>query len=416
MSDYVAAPHMLRFRCLGSDCEDTCCKAWEIAVSDADVERLARGIGQAEADAMVNRVSNGRGGTFIVLKKLEDGTCTKLDEKQLCRLHAAHGPDVLPTICNAYPRTVGRVGEQLELTGRLSCPEVARLALLHDEDPLVEAPPEPFDRVTVRKDVKPGEVPYLMPFREVRGTMMELCSTPGYSVASRLYFMAQLAEILDRFYHPTIETLDTEKLAAMLLAIREPELQEELDQARGTCSSMDRIALDVAQGLLYSRISSSKAFERVARKAAGTHARAAQVPEQPDLLKQLAAIGPERAWRLHQERRDALGPERTARLEGMLARYCRSYWLQDWYSNSSRLLEHVMLLILRVTVIRFLLVAHPDITGTADEETLDKAAIEVFYGVARAYDHNASIREGLANMLQKRGMLSVAHAGALLKL
>ena len=416
MSDYLAAPHMIRFRCLGSECEDTCCKAWEIPVSNADVERLARGIGQAETDAMVTRIKNGNR-TMLVLKKLDTGACTKLDDKQLCSLHAAHGPDVLPAICHNYPRAVGRVDEELELTGRLSCPEVARLALLHDEDTLAEAPPEPFGRVKVRLEVDTDdEVPYLTPFREVRGTIIELCMTPGYSVASRLYFIAQLSQMLGMFYHRDIRTLDRERLAGMLLAIRQPDVQQELHQQRGACSSMEGLALQVAQGLLYSRISSDKAFERVGRKAAATHAQAAQVAEQTDMLKQLAEIGPERIWRCHQERRAALGPERTARLEDMLARYCRSYWLQDWYPLSPNLLEHTMLLVLRVTLIRFLLVAHPDLHGAADAETVDKAAIEVFYAVARAYDHNASIREGLANMLQKRGMLSVAHAGALLKL
>jgi lysine-N-methylase len=417
MSEYLAAPHMLRFRCLGSECEDTCCKSWEIPISDADVERLAGGIGREEADAMVRRVDNGRGVTIIVLKKLENGACTKLDDEQLCSLHKAHGEDVLPAVCRNYPRLVGRVGEQLELTGRLSCPEVARLALLGEEPTLAESPPEPLAGIKARGAVTPDDAsPYLTPFREVRDTMIELCMTPGYPVASRLYFTAQLAELLGQFYHRESETLDGERLVGMLLAVRDPDVQQELHQRRVACSPMEWLALQVAQGLMYSRISSAKGFERVARKAATTHAAAANVVEQPDMLKQLAEIGPERSWRCHQERSAALGPERTARLEDILARYCRSYWLQDWYTQSPNLLEHAMLLILRVTLIRFLLVAHPEIHGSADEAAIDKAAIEVVYAVSRAYDHNTSIREGLSTMLQKRGMLTMGHAGALLKL
>jgi hypothetical protein len=43
-------------------------------------------------------------------------------------------------------------------------------------------------------------------------------------------------------------------------------------------------------------------------------------------------------------------------------------------------------------------------------------AVEAVYAVTRAYDHYTSIREGLSAMLAARGMLTVDHAAALLKL
>jgi hypothetical protein len=134
------------------------------------------------------------------------------------------------------------------------------------------------------------------------------------------------------------------------------------------------------------------------------------------MLKQLAQIGPERLWRSHMARRSGLGAAQTERLDHYLARYCRSYFLQDSYSQSPNLLEHLMLLVLRVTLVRFLLVAHPEIVVDGDAATTDAAAVEVIYAVTRAYDHNTSIRQGLSAMLASRGMLTVDHAAALLKL
>ena len=409
---------MLGFRCLGSECEDTCCSSsWEIAISDEDIARLTAGIGEAAAEAMVTRVPNGRGGTVVVLKKLENGTCPKLDAKQLCSLHAQHGESVLPTVCRTYPRVVGRIGDRLELMGRLSCPEVARLALLGDEATIAPAPPELLENVPVGLDVDPAEdAPYLVPFREVRDTMMDLCLTPELSVASRLYVSAYLADQVGAFYRRGIETLDRERLTNALAAVKDPAVQADLHAQRGASSPMEGLALRLAIQLVRSRLGNAPAFNRVARNVATTYAREVGHPEQTDIVKQLGDVGLRDIWRLHQERRAALGPERTERLEQLLARYCRSYWLQEWYLMSPNLMEHVMLLIVRVAMIRFLLVGQPDIRGDADAATLDKAAIDVFYAVSRVLDHNDSIRDVVANMLQTRGMLTVGHAAAMLTL
>ncbi len=416
MSTYVAAPHMTAFRCIGTDCEDTCCRAWEIPITDDDISRLTTGIGAEGASDMVHRLPDGRGGTVVVLRKLADGTCTQLDDQRLCTLHARLGEEVLPAVCSSYPKLVARVGDQLELTGRLSCPEVARLALLGDEVAQVPSAIEPFGRFKVRHDVAiDGTVPYLAPFLAVRDKLIELSMAPGFSVASRLYFIAVLAEKLGAYYHRDATTHEAERLAADLAAISEPAVQAELHARRGASSPMDGLGLQVAQGLIYSRLDVAPAFARVVTKAAGSHGVTAGAGR-ADMLKQLATIGPERLWRSHMQRRIGLGAAQTERLDLYLARYCRSYFLQDGFTLSPNLLEHVMLLVLRVALVRFLLVAHPDIGADRDAATTDAAAIEVFYAVTRAYDHNTSIREGLSAMLASRGMLTVDHAAALLKL
>ncbi len=408
---------MTTFRCLGTDCEDTCCKAWELPVTDDDLSTLTRALGPETAADLVHRLPDGRGGSVVVLRKLADGTCSQLDDKRLCTLHARLGEEVLPAICSSYPRLVARVGDQHELTGRLSCPEVARLCLLGDEPALSPSSIEPFGRFKIRLDVSPDdEIPYLTPFVAVRDKLIELSMAPGFSVASRLYFIAALAERIGAYFHRDARTHEPERLAEDLAAISDPEFQTELHAQRGASSSMDGLGLQVAQGLIYSRLDVAPAFARVAIKAAHSHGVVAGVADRGDLLKQLARLGPETIWRSHMARRVRLGAAQTERLDVYLARYCRSYFLQDSYSQSPNLLEHVMLLVLRVTLLRFLLVAHPEIGPDGDVATTDAAVVEVVYAVTRAYDHNTSIRQGLSAMLATRGMVNLDHAAALLKL
>ena len=419
MPEYVAAPHMTRFQCIGGACEDTCCKAWNVPISEADQARLATALGEAGALAMVSRIPNGRGGEVVVLRKAADRACTQLSEDHLCDLHRRLGEAVLPEICASYPRFVGRVGERLELTGRLSCPEVVRLSVLADEGAMIAAPQEPFGRVKVdlvhQKLPLAEERPYLAPFETVRDALVELCVTARFSVASRLYFIAELADRVAPFYHRESATHEPERLAHELAEIRRPDVQAELHARRGASSPMDGLALQAVMGLLAARLDSAPAFTRVVIAAARSHGDALGITG-TDPLQLLSEIGPERLWRSHMARRAALGAAQTERLEGYLARYCKSYWLQDWYPLSPTLLEHALQLVLRVALVRFLLIAHPGFGPRADAATSDRAAVEVIYATSRAYDHNQAVRAGLSETLGRRGMLSVAHAAALLKL
>jgi len=247
-------------------------------------------------------------------------------------------------------------------------------------------------------------------------TLVELSTVPAFSVASRLYFIAELADRVAPFYHREATTHEPERLAHELAEIRRTEVQAELHARRGASSPLDGLALRTVMGLMHARLEAAPAFARIVAKAARTHAEAAGVGVIADPLRQLTEIGPERLWRTHMERRARLGAAQTQRLERYLERYCRSYWLQDWYPLSPTLLEHLMQLLVRVALLRFLLIAHPELGPDGDAAVTDRAAVEVFYATSRAYDHNQAVREMLSSTLGKRGMLTVGHAAALLKL
>ena len=45
---YVGLRYMTSFRCIGPDCEDSCCGEWAVTVDDARHEALRRTMGQTE--------------------------------------------------------------------------------------------------------------------------------------------------------------------------------------------------------------------------------------------------------------------------------------------------------------------------------------------------------------------------------
>ncbi|HEY1551601.1 MAG TPA: flagellin lysine-N-methylase [Kofleriaceae bacterium] len=389
---HVAAGYMTRFQCIGTACEDTCCKAWDVPISQHDYGRLAGALGD-KADELVARIPNGRGGSVVVLRKLPDRACPALDATGLCSVHARFGETALPDVCASYPRVIGQLGDRIELTGKMSCPEVARLVLLADDGALVPAPREAFGRENVRLSIaRDGAPPYFAAFETVRDAIVELCVDDGFPFASRLYFVAELATRLAPFYHREATVAEPERLASTIAELR--DARAELHATREASSPMAGLALQSVIGMLYARADASPAFTALVRKVAAEYG-ASDVDG-------LTALGPERLWETHVARRD------TRDLDRYFARYSRNYWLQDWYPVSETLFEHVMHLVLRVALVRFLLVGHPD-TG-------DRAAVEVFYATARAYDHNPEVRAAMSTTLVKRRMLTVEHCAALLAL
>ncbi|MBC7550942.1 MAG: flagellin lysine-N-methylase, partial [Cellulomonas sp.] len=231
MTDHHAAGHMTRFQCLGGACEDTCCIAWEVPVSPPDQARLRGALGTARADQLVTQVPDGRGGMLTVLRKLPDGACPELDGDHLCRLHARHGEPALPDTCATYPRMIRRLDDRLELTGLMSCPEVARLVLLADDGALVPTGAAVFGRATPQSRLgRAGAPPYFAMFATVRDAPPDLCAarSTAYSSASPLYFAAELVARISPFFHRGATVAEPERLASELAEIRQPDVQAAL--------------------------------------------------------------------------------------------------------------------------------------------------------------------------------------------
>src|SRR6185295_17794118 len=114
-----------------------------------------------------------------------------LDADRLCSTHRRYGAEQLSNTCATYPRESTSVGERAELHAVLSCPEVARQVLLHDDalDP-VTLPVAALSRGTLMRHLPQTPVtPYEGAFDDVRDAMWRLLGAP-YPLASRLSFLA----------------------------------------------------------------------------------------------------------------------------------------------------------------------------------------------------------------------------------
>jgi hypothetical protein len=113
-----------KFKCLGSDCPDTCCYGWKIQI-DSKTNLLYKQT--AELDNIIDNA------TIVPTLKKDPSSnyCTKL-ENGLCGVQNKYGEDYLSDACYFYPRIVRKFDTQVVVTASLSCPAVTSLMLEED--------------------------------------------------------------------------------------------------------------------------------------------------------------------------------------------------------------------------------------------------------------------------------------------
>ena len=121
-----------RFLCTGADCEDTCCVGWGIPVDQETYGKYlslpGHRIGDRALSSLVEINPAGSStGNFAKLR-LDGARCPAL-ESNLCTIQQSLGEPYLPDLCSKYPRALNVIGDVVERSLHLSCPEAARLVL-----------------------------------------------------------------------------------------------------------------------------------------------------------------------------------------------------------------------------------------------------------------------------------------------
>ena len=113
------------FRCIASNCPDSCCQEWGVQVDEASAafyRNLPGDLGDRLRQVLVEE----DGETVITI---ENRRCPMWRQDGLCRIQAELGHDALCKTCREFPRLTHDYGDFVEMGLELSCPEAARLIL-----------------------------------------------------------------------------------------------------------------------------------------------------------------------------------------------------------------------------------------------------------------------------------------------
>ena len=126
------------FRCIASQCPDSCCKEWDVQVDPVSAQRY-RSLEGPLGDRL-RKVMEQREADVVMVQ--ENGRCPMWLENGLCRIHGELGEDALCDVCREFPRLRHDYGDFVELGLELSCPEAAQLIFAEKSDPWVITEPE----------------------------------------------------------------------------------------------------------------------------------------------------------------------------------------------------------------------------------------------------------------------------------
>jgi lysine-N-methylase len=208
--------HFDAFHCIGSDCEDTCCVGWIVHVdkstydkyqncADPELGPRLHTLIEIKQQADGNHSGNDSGNDDEYARIALDGVVCPFFSSGLCSIQQRLGEEYLSKRCATYPRVINRVGELLQRSLDLSCPEAARVVLLNPS-------PIAFDkrdyvagavgsiRVGVpsldTSAIGDGREPYEF-FGVVQGLVISLLQNRSYPIWKRLAMVGSLCEKLD---------------------------------------------------------------------------------------------------------------------------------------------------------------------------------------------------------------------------
>ncbi|MBR4574950.1 MAG: flagellin lysine-N-methylase [Lachnospiraceae bacterium] len=130
---YLTLESYTDFKCTGSKCPCTCCGGWQIVI-DEETDRFYQNVDSELGERLRNNICRDGREAKIILD--EEGLCPFLNETGLCSIQLGLGEEHLSNTCRYYPRYNLFVGDICFAGVSISCPEVSRFYLTH-EDPLL---------------------------------------------------------------------------------------------------------------------------------------------------------------------------------------------------------------------------------------------------------------------------------------
>jgi lysine-N-methylase len=388
--EFVSPRYMTRFACIGGACEEHCCSGWDITVDKEHHREIRRAMSATEAgraafDAGVKRVEHARepGKFALFVLKEPDARCSFLAEDRLCSLQRDHGEKLLPDTCATFPRRPTVVGRRFEMSGSLSCPEVARLALLSpDAMELDDIDPTAVPRRTLHAALRSDDPDtYARSLDEVRATLVTILQSDA-PLSTRLATLVALADALQGWFARGAK-FDPQRLTATLATFKNPQVAKAMEQGLASIQVPESIAMRLVVRALASR----------ARYSLGSLSRHIQ-----DALDAYGVKGGRTAEDItasYAASRDRLAPLTEADLQPLLQNYAVDYAFTAWFTSSPDLGIWVRGLLLRVALFRVLFFAHPDVSAfdasaapDTTRATTRRVAVSLVSRMTRAFEHH----------------------------
>ena len=408
------------FHCIGADCEDTCCDGWGITV-----DRITYGKYQKCSDpelgpslrdlVVINTESSGEDDCAMI--KLSETHCPFLADG-LCSVQKKLGEEYLSNTCSVYPRIMNGVGDVLERTLDLSCPEAARVVLL-GSGPLefaeVDGAAEGFriGNLSVPDTPNPSyDGKTYTHFQTVRSLAVHVLQQRAYPLWQRLVILGHLSDKLTEMANQAGEAAVPDVISAYHQAIQDHTFDDLLRK----CQAKPEVQLITILELIVSRITS----DFTGRRFLECYQEFMQGLEwtQESNLKDIGI--------LYSEAYTSYYASFIAQHEDLMERYLINYVYKNLFplgrleSNQKAGIHHAensisvqcMLMMAHYAIIRTLLIG---MAGLHKSNFAIDHAIKGIQSTTKAFQHSTSFPARALDILTRGGMKNGASMGVLIQ-
>lgn len=202
------------FRCTGNQCEDTCCKDWNITIDKNTYMKYKKLQNSEFKNKLINNIGRNRQSKceFDYAKiKLIDNKCPMLSQEGLCEVYINTGEENMCHTCKTYPRSYNLVDDTIESSLSISCIEVARNVLLRQNPIEFNLDMKELDIKRTTKKISTENVRTLKEkyFNEIRMFSIGLIQNRKFSIEERLailgLFVNNISNIKEDLVINTIE-------------------------------------------------------------------------------------------------------------------------------------------------------------------------------------------------------------------
>lgn len=199
--------YMVDFKCISSQCIDTCCAGWDINIDEDTYNNYISSTGKLKKLLKNKFIENknehdffNKG--FMVLK--DENTCPFLNENKLCDIHGNIGEEKLCITCKSYPRVYNLIDDVYEKSALASCYEICVKALLNKEKmEFIEIEEEINEsQVEIRRIIDTeafdGSESLIQYFWDIRVISINIIQNRKYSLEERLIILKEFYNKLEK--------------------------------------------------------------------------------------------------------------------------------------------------------------------------------------------------------------------------
>lgn len=221
--------YMLTFKCIGSECVDTCCAGWDINI-DGDTYKNYTSCTGSLKELVTGKFRENKDNEdyfnkgFMILK--EENKCPFLNNKLLFDIHGGIGEENLCITCKRFPRVYNIVDDVYEKSGLPSCEEICTMAFLNKEKMEFIEYEEEIDEsaIEIRRIIDTeafeGSDSLLQYFWDIRVISINIMQNRSFSIEERLSILKSFYNEIEDLYNKE----DFDKIEEVLEAYSDGEI------------------------------------------------------------------------------------------------------------------------------------------------------------------------------------------------